>query len=233
MNIVIVDDEDTICLGLTKILKNTGPQYNVVATYENGLVALEQMKLDEIDVVISDIQMPYLDGLELAKELKLRKPELQFIIMSGFNEFEYARTAMRYHVLDYLLKPIDTDELFRILDHIQQPETDDDKKVIRIVKQILDEEYAEPFILSELAESVHLNPTYLSKLFKQETDMTLTDYLIQVRLNKAKEVIHNDMGMKSYEIASLVGYKDSVYFNKLFKKQVGMTVKEYRDKDHN
>jgi len=143
MNIVIVDDEDTICLGLTKILKNTGPQYNVVATYENGLVALEQMKLDEIDVVISDIQMPYLDGLELAKELKLRKPELQFIIMSGFNEFEYARTAMRYHVLDYLLKPIDTDELFRILDHIQQPETDDDKKVIRIVKQILDEEYAE------------------------------------------------------------------------------------------
>ncbi|MEW9702070.1 response regulator [Paenibacillus sp. SI8] len=97
------------------------------------------------------------------------------------------------------------------------------------IKKIIEQEYAESLDLNSLAKRVFLTPSYLSKLFKQETDTTVIEYIISVRMNKAKELLKDHLHLKTYQVGELVGYKDPAYFNKQFKKVVGLTPKEYRD----
>ncbi|MNL81897.1 HTH-type transcriptional regulator YesS [compost metagenome] len=79
---------------------------------------------------------------------------------------------------------------------------------------------------------MELSPSYVSKLFRQQTGLTMTDYLIAVRMEKAKQFLTDYPQLKNYEVSSMLGYSDPVYFNKLFKKTVGLTPKEYKEK-HN
>lgn len=239
LNIAIVDDEDTILLGMTKLISEMNDNYNVVATFNNGQEVLDSTRMEQFDLLITDIKMPFVDGLELIKEVRLQYPDLPCLIVSGFSEFDYARTAMRYGVIDYLLKPVDPDELDEKLAAIllakQQPliiaQMDGDKnKAIRVVKNWISVHYDSDLDMSALAELVYLNPNYLSRLFKLETGESLTGYLIHTRMQKAKELLVDQMELKIYEIAEQIGYNDSTYFTKLFKKMTGYTPLEYRNK---
>ncbi|MHA7966096.1 response regulator transcription factor [Paenibacillus sp. CAU 1782] len=96
------------------------------------------------------------------------------------------------------------------------------------IRQLLEREYDKNLDMDILAEMVDMSANYLSRLFKQETGMTITDYLIHVRIDKAKQYLLDHHHLKNYEIAQLVGYSDPVYFNKLFKKSVGITPREFR-----
>ncbi|UKS26784.1 response regulator [Paenibacillus sp. HWE-109] len=97
------------------------------------------------------------------------------------------------------------------------------------IKKIIELEYADSLDLNSLAKRVFLTPSYLSKLFRQETGTTIIEYIISVRMNKAKELLINQMQLKTYQVGELVGYRDPAYFNKQFKKVVGLTPKEFRD----
>lgn len=101
-------------------------------------------------------------------------------------------------------------------------------RVVETVKAYIRQRYAEEMELGRLAELVFLTPSYLSKLFRTETGETITDYLISVRIEKAKELLRDGSGWKTYEIGEKVGYADPAYFNKVFKKMTGLTPKEYR-----
>lgn len=103
-------------------------------------------------------------------------------------------------------------------------------RVIETVKAFIDKHFKEELELNRLAETVFLTPSYLSKLFKTEMGETITDYIISVRIEQAKERLRQDNGLKTYEIGEQVGYPDPAYFNKVFKKIVGMTPKEYRER---
>lgn len=96
------------------------------------------------------------------------------------------------------------------------------------VKSIIDEHFPNNLSISELSEAVHLSPNYLCRVFKKETGLTLTDYITQLRIDRAKQFLRHDRQLKTYEIGELVGYADPVYFTKLFKKVVGKTPKAYR-----
>lgn len=96
------------------------------------------------------------------------------------------------------------------------------------IRQLLEREYDKNLDMDMLAELADMSANYLSRLFKQETGMTITDYLILVRIDKAKQYLLDHHHLKNYEIAQLVGYSDPVYFNKLFKKSVGVTPREFR-----
>ncbi|BBI31959.1 response regulator transcription factor [Cohnella abietis] len=238
LNIALVDDEDTILFGMTKLISEMNDNYHVIATFNNGQEVLDSTLLGQFDLLITDIKMPCMDGLELIKEVVLHYPDLPCLIVSGFSEFDYARTAMRYGVIDYLLKPVDPDELNEKLSSIlqaKQPlvitQIDGDKnKAIRLVKNWISAHYDSELDMSALAELVHLNPNYLSRLFKIETGESLTGYLIHTRMQKAKELLVNQLELKIYEIAERIGYNDSTYFTKLFKKLNGYTPLEYRNK---
>lgn len=245
MKIMIVDDEELIRLGIAKILSKSELSVQTAGLFANGLEAYAEMNRlqpGELDVLITDIKMPIMDGLKLIEKAKERFPDLHVIVISGFNEFEYARQALRFGVTDYFLKPLDKYELFqalakigRSLDHggAPDPVTKEDGEhghyVVERIKQILDKEFDRTFDLDKLAERVELSPSYASKLFRQVTGQTITDYLISVRMDKAKQFLVDYPQLKNYEISAMLGYSDPVYFNKLFKKMVGVTPKEFKE----
>jgi two-component system, response regulator YesN len=245
LNVMIVDDEELIRLGIAKILGKSELSVQIAGLYANGLeasAAMSKLQPGELHVLITDIKMPVMDGLRLIEKAKERFPALHVIVISGFNEFEYARQALRFGVFDYLLKPLDKYDLFQSLTKISRSldETEPDcrerdageqeHRVAERIKQILDKEFDKTFNLEQLAERVELSPSYVSKLFRQQTGLTMTDYLIAVRMEKAKQFLTDYPQLKNYEVSSMLGYSDPVYFNKLFKKTVGLTPKEYKEK---
>ncbi|MFC5404822.1 response regulator transcription factor [Cohnella soli] len=222
LKIAIADDEELVRRGLEVIISDSGRGDRVTGCYSNGEEALGNLLSADIDVLITDIRMPKLDGLGLIKGLREMNVDIPCIIVSGYNDFEYARKAIQYGVYDYLLKPIDPDEMFQCLDVISakkygakaKNDSDDTnmKKVVLMVKQIIDKEYMKEFKLPELSQQVYLNPNYLSRLFKIETGINISDYLIHVRMERAKEMLRRNVGQKIYEVADAVGYTDSVFF---------------------
>jgi len=109
--VLIVDDEPIICKGISSKIDWGGLQLEQAGEAQNGMDALEMVHRIKPDIVITDIRMPLMDGLQFINLAKRNYPRLQFIIISGYSEFEYARQAIRYGVTDYLLKPVNKDEL--------------------------------------------------------------------------------------------------------------------------
>ncbi|MDO5550481.1 MAG: response regulator, partial [Lachnospiraceae bacterium] len=114
---LIVDDEPIILKGLLGMSVWTSMDVHPVPAM-TGLQALELMKQYEFDMIITDIQMPEMDGLELIAKVRLQKPEIPIVVLSGYDSFAYAKEAIRYKVVDYLLKPISQVELSDIITRI-------------------------------------------------------------------------------------------------------------------
>lgn len=219
---------------------------HVIGSYGNGLEAwehLEKLSREDIDLLITDIKMPRMDGFKLIEQARDHMEDIPIAVLSGFSEFEYARRAIRHGVMDYLLKPIDKTQLYELLKRVEdvkkktvteheeifsQAADGGEHYVVEQTKSILEREYDQNFELERLAEMVGMNASYLSRLFKLKTGQTITDYLIRIRISKAKELLMVHPDLKNYEIAEKVGYSDPVYFNKLFKKMCGMTPKDYK-----
>lgn len=250
LNVMIVDDEERIRQGIDKILSKYPGQLRIVGLHGNGLEALlhiSNLKPMELDVIITDIEMPVMDGLKLMEQAKSKMPHISIIVLSGYSDFEYARQSLRGGASDYLLKPMDKMEVFRLLDKCRQAKEARSESVkeakiaanavssisehgtVEQVKKLLEKEYNRTLDLSYIAHKIGFNASYISKLFSQGAGETITEHLNGLRIEKAKQFLLDHPGLKIYEIAYLVGYADKIYFQKLFKKMVGMTPKEYRE----
>lgn len=160
--------------------------------------------------------------------------ETAFVELQEWGELFSEGAAKALH--EQLLACMSFDEMKRLfigeitetLEHIRSVRMAQAGKSVETVKRWIKEHYDQPAELGSLARMVYLTPSYLSKLFKQETGMTITDYLIEVRIKKAKLLLKHSSDMKIHEIGSEVGYPDPAYFNKLFKRMVGVTPNEYR-----
>lgn len=115
VKIVLIDDERLVTISFEKYIKTQLSGYEIIGTFTNGCEALKFLETNSADIVISDICMPQMDGLELSKILSERMPQCVVIILSGFSEFEYAQKAIQYNVFTYLLKPLDYRELGKVL----------------------------------------------------------------------------------------------------------------------
>ncbi len=245
LKVMLVDDEEFIRLGMEKIFTRMDLDVEVIGSYSNGMSALTQiskLQEDELDVLITDVKMPGMNGLKLIEAVREKWPILPIIILSGFSDFEYARSAMRSGVSDYLLKPVLKSQLYDVLvrltagkraadEQMNKPIDARDNHLIEQIKHELERQYDKNFELIKLAEELDMNASYISRVFKLNAGITITDYLIQIRIEKAKQFLVDHPQLKNYEVAQLVGYQDSVYFNKLFKKITGVTPREYRDND--
>lgn len=245
LKLMIVEDEDRIRIGIEKILSSFEGGVSVIGSHRNGLDAslqISDLKPGELDVLITDIEMPVMNGLKLIEHAKAKMPDLSVIVLSGYDDFEYARQALRFGVEDYLLKPMDKAEAFQLLRRIQerrairdgreQPEPEKaqpPRSVDLLVKQLLDKEYHLPFDLTRISEQIGFSPSYTSRMFKQLTDLTITEYLNRLRIEKAKQFLKDHPHLKVYEVAHLVGFQDQMYFQKMFKKLCGMTPKQYKE----
>ena len=117
-NILIVDDEQLIRQGLRARIEYLGIDVDEMFEADNGLMALGIQDAHPIDLVITDICMPDMDGLELIQQMQKKNNQIQFIVLSGYAEFSYAETAIRLGVKAYLLKPVSNDDLKEAFDTV-------------------------------------------------------------------------------------------------------------------
>jgi len=259
IRIVVVEDEVLVKKGL--ILTTDWQKYGceVVGEASNGIEGINIIERLKPDIVITDVRMPGLDGIKMIENLKQTELNCEFIIITGFGEFEYAQKAVKLGVRDFLVKPIDDEDLDLALsntckavldkqkiekirdklDNISDSRVmlfkeyivdkhDDDDYVARAVKYIT-LNYEKDITVKTVADSLYISESYLSRLFKSKVGQTFGDYLTYYRIKKACELLKEPDG-KIYEVAGKIGYKDQRYFSLIFKKLVGVTPKEFRDK---
>ncbi|HIQ92618.1 MAG TPA: response regulator [Candidatus Copromonas avistercoris] len=117
--IILVDDEEEVRKSIIRKIDWTAVGFTVVGDAENGEDALEKIENLEPDVVLTDIRMPYMDGLTLAERIRQKYPSMKIVIFSGYDDFEYAKQAIKLNVTEYILKPVNVEELTAILKRIK------------------------------------------------------------------------------------------------------------------
>lgn len=236
--VFIVDDEMWIIIGLKKLIEKSNLPFQVIGEANNGVSALEEIEEKKPDVVFTDIRMPGYDGLELIRRIKEKDLDMKVVFISGYADFEYARTAIRLGAFDYLLKPIEQDKLNEVLERllastgeIQESFIDEQKEVNpTVVKQIIAEmkqNYTTNITLTDLSKKYGISISYLSSLIKEELQLSFSEYIASKRIQKAKELLADEK-LSIEEIAEQVGYSDYFYFTKVFKKVAGISPSKYR-----
>ncbi|QTH41547.1 response regulator [Cohnella sp. LGH] len=233
MKILIVDDEPLILNGLVKIVREVAPTGTEIRDALNAPEALETMKGYMPDVTITDINMPEKNGFELIEEARLEGLCDRFIILTGYDEFEYVRQALRSGVVDYLLKPLDKAEIAALLGRVKQElPAASDSEYSRHAERILaymQANYMNDLSLDHLADRMNLHPNYISSLFKKETGDTFVNYLNALRIREAQKLLKTQPHLTVCAIGQQVGYDTKHYFTKVFKKYAGTTPGAYRE----
>ncbi|WP_168122404.1 response regulator [Paenibacillus sp. HB172176] len=253
LNLMIVDDEPFMLKGLINIIEKGQTPCSEIVSANDGFDALEKLEDYRPDLLITDIQMPEMNGLELIRKVRERGLCNRFIILTGYDDPIYLHQAIRCKVIDYLLKPINKAELYDVMSNLSlellggedeasgQTSIDRDrdasvpgvdfeqmsKNVKKIIRHI-EKHYTENISLDQIAEHVYLHPNYISSLFRKETGLTLINYLHHYRINKAKSLILSDSEDSLHRISEQVGYESVRHFFSVFKKYCGVTPSEYR-----
>lgn len=241
--ILLVDDEKWVRRALKWSIKKLNLPVEIVHECSNGLEALDWIKEHDVDLVMTDIRMPVMDGLTFVDELNLTNRKLDCIMISVHDEFQYVQKAFRNGAMDYLLKPIEEEDLKACLVKWLQKRqeeanlnasTVDEKEeetlpasTIDLVLTYIKKTPLSEVTLTDAAKSVHLNPSYLSQLFKQQLNVKFVDYLTKLRIQEGKRLLENTT-LKMSEIAERVGYSEVAYFSNNFKKITGYSPSEFR-----
>lgn len=232
MKVLIVDDEPLILTGLMRVISEVAPAGTEVRQASHAHEALEMMESYLPDATITDLNMPEKNGFELMDAAQERGLCDRFIILTGYDEFEYARMALRTGVIDYLLKPVDADEIAVLLQRIAS-ELDEafDSGYSQHVRRILayvHSHYRTDISLDQLADQMGLHPNYISSLFKKEVGDTLINYLSSLRIREAQKLLQDQRDLSVNAVGRLVGYENRHYFAKVFKKHTGISPGAYR-----
>lgn len=229
--VLIVEDEEIIRQGLKILLENVLGEFKVfeAKSGEEGLLFMRQ-QLPRL--IITDIRMGGMDGIAFISKARQVSKEVPIIILSGYDDFEYARSALRHGIAEYLLKPVNRAELaeaiariFKNTDTASNLEsTGNFQKILGYVEDHLSKEIT----LKNISEYADLHPQYISQLFKSELSQSFSTYLTEQRVHRAKSLL-KDTQLKVYEIAQLSGYKSPKHFMTVFKQEVGMTPLQYRN----
>ncbi len=245
MKILVVEDEAPIREWLIYTIKNVSEDFELIGSANNGREAYDLSLKYRPDVIITDIKMPVMDGLEFSKKIKEIMPEVFIVILTNFAEFNYAKEAISFGAYEYFIKseirPKEIKELlFRIDEKIKGREIntkatiiskkEDKKKYSKTIEKSLiyiEENYGNHISLIDVAKNIYLSHEYFSRLFKEEVGENFSTYLTLYRMNKAKELIKGT-DMKISQIAMKVGYSNPGYFSKNYKKYMGTSPEDDR-----
>lgn len=252
--ILLVEDEEIIRKGIRYSVPWEEYGCTVAAEAENGAMGEEKIAELQPDIVITDITMPMKSGLEMIADTRDQYKYIA-IILTGYSEFEYAQQAIHNGVAAYVLKPLDMDEMGRVLEKAVQlvkdnqylQKREDEAEALRsrtvltpfseegvkdpLVLQLvayLKANYKNKITLSELQDKFHYSERYINQKFQRELGTTVIDYLNRVRIQNALELIRG-AGMPVSRIGWECGIGEYKYFNRVFKKYMGCSVREYQN----
>ena len=245
LTFVVAEDEERMREYLARKTAELDANLQCAGKAADGEEAVELVERYLPDLLITDIKMPVLGGLELVERIRRTNPDMRVLIVSGFSEFEYARRAIELGVDDYIVKPIDPEKLGEILRRIRirleasAASVDAQFGLDRLgaaeaeladaVEVYLKENYRNPYSLERLAASFRCKPAYLLRLYKRTKGSTPTQDLIRLRIEKAKRLLVGHPHMEIKQVAAAVGYEDALYFSRLFKKETGLNPSAFKD----
>ncbi|NOU93972.1 response regulator [Paenibacillus sp. LMG 31456] len=242
-----MDDEFWMLEGLKKVIKRDCPDYTVTAVARDGLQAITYLEKDKIDLVITDILMPGMDGLQLLQEIRRRGWKIPVLIVSAHSEFEYAKQAIHYGAFDYILKPLNRTQIVSALERVKtamvpSPRGRGDvlntvpvnstqgKDLIEKIRQSVCESFMNDLSIVDFSEQMGYNASYLSRLFKQETGKGFVQFLTEQRMEAAIQMIRSGK-LSVTDIAKQIGYADYKHFRKVFKQYTGVSPKIFRNNE--
>ena len=245
LKVLVVEDEEMIRRGIVLTIDWAALDCVVVGEAANGEEGLAAVERYDPSLIITDLKMPRMDGIEMLRQLRERGCRAYAIILTAYDSFAYAQSAIRLGAVDFLLKPFHDGELEQAVLTLQkrlgqQNQTADAGEIPGLKKgsksayvlkamEYIGEHYRDPNLtVGTIAGALGLSEGHLSHLFKKETDYTILNYLTRYRIHKAM-VLLKDCRTKVYEVAEQVGYRDIAYFSATFKKIVGISPSEYQD----
>lgn len=244
--ILIIDNDDLELDFIKEIIKEElGTQYKL-QTCIGGRHAVKMARHMSPDIIIMDIMLSDMDGMDAAEEIIKMLPDCCISILTACADFHYARRAIHLHMFDYMLKPVRPDELKKTLksmisfiegkserknmfpvytgndiDNIEQ------KNFIEDSIQYIQEHYRERLKLSQVASRVYMNTQYFSRVFKRELGISFTEYVNQLKIKYACQLLETT-NYPAYRIASECGFTDPSYFNRVFCLYMNQTPQKYK-----
>ena len=242
--------------GLVNMVRWDELGFQVTGEFSDGLEVLEYLQNDIPDVILTDIDMSRANGVEIAAFVAKQKLPTRVIFLTAYREFSYAKSAVEYQVMHYLLKPISITELKKVFlrlrekldeENVQadagQEEASADilqDKTLELIHSpekggrafekvmcYIREHFNEDITLNEISDNVFLSPVYISRLIKEQTGENYVGLITALRMEKAVDLLKNT-DLYVYEIAEQVGYANLKYFYKVFQKVTGKAPNDYR-----
>lgn len=237
MNLLIADDENLELKVLEKTVKKHFVDELEIFASSNGRKASQICDEVKPDIALLDIEMPGMNGIELAKCIKEKYADCIIIFITAYDRFEYAIEAIHIKAFDYLLKPWKEERLCELIntaiENVRSMQKTD--SIVHsqkdVIKDYIDRNYKKDISAKDVAGILGYSDVYFSKVFKQLFDDNFINYLTKIRIDRAKLLL-KDVSFNIKEVGKSVGYADSNYFTKVFKRSIGMSPSEYRNR-HN
>ncbi|WP_341479507.1 MULTISPECIES: helix-turn-helix domain-containing protein [Hungatella] len=281
--VLIADDEEIERLSFSRKLKKYFGESCEVLQAENGMQAILSVDKNDTPIVIMDIGMPGMNGVEAAEWIRKSHPDCVIIFLTAYDDFSYAKRAVSLHALEYLLKPCDDEELIPVMEEAmrqvdlcrgrrasqaagrsggrsgdggrsengtegapgqagerdagtgRERDTDPEEaaengysRVAAAIRAYVRENYSHDISMQDAARAMNYSEVYFCRLFKQCFDQNFTAYLTRLRVKEAKKLLE-DPRANIKDVSRSVGYSDSKYFSKIFKRITGQLPSEYRD----
>jgi len=248
---IIADFDSKNLNDLNSIISRKGSGFTVKAKLSDGIKVLEYITSNKVDIILTEIDMPGLNGVDLLKEIKNKKLNICVIGLSEQENFNYARQGIIYGAFDYIKKPLLKRELLeslrRAAEYLSNKKALEKKYICNDIDIWTGDEYylnhpnnlirnvCEYIILNfnlditlkTISKQFYISPNYFSYLFKEQTGENFHDYLLKVKIEKAK-ILLTETNYKAYEVSHIIGYSEPAYFSKLFRKYTGNNPTEYR-----
>jgi len=243
---IVAEDEHLIRQNLIKKINSLSIPLELVGEASNGKDAISLVEEAYPSLVITDIKMPQADGLKVIKYIHENHPHIKTMILSGYNDFTYAQSALKYGAKDFLLKPIKLEELNNALQNIIvlldsenteissfsiDPHSLKPEDLSELMENYLRSNYSSLDSLKKISDKFGFTNEYLSKIFKKYIGQTPIKYITKIRINEAKLLLINQPDLEIQKVGEFVGYKDAFYFSRVFKSNVGIYPSDYRIKN--
>lgn len=245
LEVLIADDEAIERRYLSSVFQKHPGQFHVAGEAQNGQEIIDLAMRTKPDIIIMDINMPMVNGLESANRIKQRFPETLILLNTAYAEFEFARKAVEYNLDAYLLKPAKEEQILEAIKKCLRKRTPKpvssasltdsltgtSANAVSIVTDYINKNYQKPLTLQELSTLAHFSPSYLSKLFHQTKGMTIKAYMNQKRLENAEYLLKNS-DLTIQEVSQHCGFSNVSHFNRVFKQHTGSPPLEFRHLYH-
>ena len=239
ITIVVVEDEKLIAKSIVNNIEKVKEDFEVIGVAYNGEDGFALVRSLLPNILFTDIKMPIMDGLKLITMVKENFPFIKIVVVSGYDDFEYARAALHNNVSDYLLKPINLLELQKTLRNIQNElvagtgslqsagKVKSPGEIVALVKEYMHVNYSKQIDLAEIADTLGFSSAYLTKVFREQLQTTPSKYLNEYRMTIAKQLLR-DTTLPVKKITEQVGFVDQFHFSKRFKLYSGYSPAQFR-----